>query len=71
MGGLQRTLLAALGYPAAQEFDLDNLHSVRSLVVWLENMKVRCFVVRRLRGGGGGHRASFVTVALQKLPRLS
>jgi hypothetical protein len=39
---LERRALLALSYPRAQDFAESDERSVRSLVAWLENMKVRC-----------------------------
>ncbi|KAF8058070.1 hypothetical protein HT031_005730 [Scenedesmus sp. PABB004] len=43
--GLLRTLLAALGYPRAQSFTHTDEAAFRSLVAWLENVKIRHYPV--------------------------
>jgi len=50
---LERRALLALSYPRAQDFVDCDEGSVRSLVAWLENMKVRCRSHPRRRGDGG------------------
>lgn len=41
MASLQRTLLAALGYPGAEGFDAGAAPALRALIAWLEHTKVR------------------------------